>query len=181
MTLKDELDEFYVTHNIPENGGEDDKTFEVPLPGFTLTLPNYNWRRKKLHIHDLEHIINKQNTTWSGEMFIASWEIATGFWRYIPVCIFPFWTMGFGLWKHPASVYHGFMRGSHDRGIASLHIPKNEILKLTKEDLTMLVRDKARLRSTFLNHLRLILMGFVAQIVFLSPLIVLFLIFWLIF
>ena len=101
MTLQDQLNKFYIEHNIPEKGGVDFNTFEVPLPFFKLILPNLSWRKKKLHIHDLEHILNKQDTTWKGEMFIASWEIATEFWKYFPVCLFPLWTMGWGLWKHP--------------------------------------------------------------------------------
>lgn len=172
MSLRDRLNEFYLQHDIPENGGEDDKTFEVPLPLVSIRLPNYNWRRKMLHVHDLEHIVNRQNTTWSGEVFIASWEIATGFWKNIPVCIFPFWTMGFGLWKHPTSVFRGFRKGCHDRGIASLKMKKDDILKLDLPDLEQLVVGKNNHYSDVIFALKLILFSSVAELVFLSPLLV---------
>ncbi|MBP1676066.1 MAG: hypothetical protein H6Q20_625 [Bacteroidetes bacterium] len=177
MTLKEELDAFYIRYNIPENGGEDDKTFEVPLPGFTLRLPNYNWRRRMLHVHDLEHIVNQQDTTWRGEMYIASWEIATGFWRYFPISTFPFWTMGFGLWKHPVSVFRGFMQGCRDKGIATLGMPKDEILKLTADELKQRIKGKARLRAPLLRYLKFGFFAFVAQLYFLLPFILLFLFF----
>ena len=69
MTLSEHLDEFYKKYNIPANGGVNDKTFEVPFPYFTLTLPNFSWRKRALYVHDLEHILNEQDTSWSGEMF----------------------------------------------------------------------------------------------------------------
>lgn len=88
MILSEHLDHFYHTYNIPEKGGVDDKTFEVPLPLFTLTLPNFPWRKRMLHIHDLEHILNEQDTTWNGEIFIASWEISIGSFKNFPVIFF---------------------------------------------------------------------------------------------
>lgn len=45
MTLREHLNQFYKTYNIPAEGGVNDKTFEVPLPLFTLTLPNFPWRK----------------------------------------------------------------------------------------------------------------------------------------
>ncbi len=171
MNLKEELDKFYATYHLPENGGVNDKTFGVPLPFFPLTLPNFNWRRKRLYIHDLEHILNKQDTTWRGEMFIASWEIATGFWRYFPLCIFPLWTMGFGLWKHPSSVYKGFNKGSHDTGIAALNFSRENLLLLKVEKLHELTENK-KSSNKLLIYLRLLFWSVVSTVVFLSPLIV---------
>jgi len=171
MTLKEELEKFYTTYHLPENGGENDKTFGVPLPFFPLTLPNFNWRRKRLYIHDLEHILNRQDTSWRGEMFIASWEIATGFWKYFPLCIFPLWTMGFGLWKHPASVYKGFMKGSRDTGIAVLDLQRDKLMTLELERLHELTENKKN-SNKLLIYLRLLFWSVVSTVVFLSPLIV---------
>lgn len=169
MNLQQHLNDFYVQYNIPENGGEDDKTFEVPLPFFKLILPNFSWRKKMLHVHDLEHILNQQDTTWKGEIFIASWEIATGFWKYFPVCIFPLWTMGWGLWKHPSSVLKGFRKGSADRGIANLEIPKYQLLTMDFEQLCELTEHKAMPKSRLFSKLKLISLILISQLVFLSP------------
>lgn len=171
MNLQQHLNDFYVRYNIPENGGEDHKTFEVPLPFFKLILPNFSWRKKMLYIHDLEHILNQQDTTWKGEIFIASWEIATGFWKYFPICIFPLWTMGWGLWTHPESVLKGFKKGSEDRGIASLEIAKLQLLTMDLEQLRELTEHKANSKSRLFSGLKLVSLSLLSQLVFLSPLI----------
>lgn len=180
MKLKEQLDNFYTRYNIPKNGGEDEKFFIVPLSFFNLKLPNFAWRKRMLHVHDLEHILNNQDTTWKGEIFIASWEIATGFWRYFPVCIFPFWAMGLGLWKHPHAIYRGFMKGCRDRGIASLNMSKSEILEYDLLQLKDLVEGKAPKHSQTFYHFLLYLFSCVGELVFFSPLIVLLLLFFII-
>ncbi len=171
MTLQDHLNKFYLDHNIPKNGGVDFNTFEVPLPFFKLILPNLSWRRKRLHIHDLEHILNKQDTTWRGEMFIASWEIATGFWKYFPLCIFPLWTMGWGLWKHPTSVFNGFRKGLSSNGIAGLNISREELLMMNLSDLEKYTLKRHDKTSTFSYILKLIFWLVISQFVFFLPLI----------
>lgn len=169
MNLQEHLNEFYIRYNIPENGGENDKTFEVPLPFFKLILPNFSWRKKMLYIHDLEHILNRQNTSWRGEIFIASWEIATGFWKYFPICIFPLWTMGWGLWKHPSSVLKGFKKGLADRGIAELKISKNQLLTMNLEQLRELTEHKAEPNSMVFFRFKLISLVLFSQLVFWLP------------
>lgn len=170
MNLQQHLNDFYVQYNIPENGGEDHKTFEVPLPFFKLILPNFSWRKKMLYVHDLEHILNQQDTTWKGEIFIASWEIATGFWKYFPICIFPLWTMGWGLWKHPSSVFSGFKKGSQDVGIAELSISKERILQLSLAELKSLVSEKKQTQRHI--TLKFTFFAFISQAIFLAPIIV---------
>lgn len=168
MTLEEELTAFYKQHNLPQNGGVNDKTFGVPLPFFTLILPNYGWRKEMLHIHDLEHILNKQNTSWKGEIFIASWEIATGFWKHFPVCIFPLWTMGYGILTHPKCVYKGFLKGRNDKGIADLKISKDELLSLDRIALKQLTEGLGN-RKKILHLPMLAAWSLAGLFVFLSP------------
>jgi len=177
MTLSDHLNQFYNTYNIPANGGVNDKTFEVPLPFFNLILPNLSWRKKMLHIHDLEHILNAQDTSWKGEMFIASWEISTGFWRHFPIILFPLWTMGWGLWKHPRSVFRGFRKGQSDRGIINLNIPQEMLLAMNLKQLQSLTLNKQQHRSHWQLNFKLFWWSFISQIIFFFPLITLILIF----
>ncbi len=169
MTLSDHLDEFYHQYNIPPNGGVNDKIFEVQLPFFKLKLPNLSWRRKMLYIHDLEHILNQQDVSWKGEMFIASWEISTGFWKNFPVILFPLWTMGWGLWKHPSSVYKGFRKGYSDRGIAGLNINKEKLLTMNLSQLKVLTQGKRTDQSQSLLVIRLFFWTLISQIVFFTP------------
>lgn len=170
MTLSDHLDLFYNQFEIPANGGEDHKYFEVPLPFFKLILPNFRWRRKMLHIHDLEHIVNKQDTSWKGEIFIASWEISTGLWKNFPICIFPLWTMGWGFWYKPDSVLKGFFKGNKDVGIASLEIGKAELLSMKLDQLKLLVENKKQNSSKPKYYSKLVFSFILSQLVFLSPL-----------
>ena len=124
-----------------------------------------------LYIHDLEHILNRQDTSWRGEIFIASWEIATGFWKYFPICIFPLWTMGWGLWKHPSSVLKGFKKGLADRGIAELPLSKKEILQLNLTELEYLVSVKKQTPKYI--RLKFLLFTFFSQAIFLFPITIL--------
>jgi len=173
MTLSEHLDEFYKKYNIPANGGVNDKTFEVPFSYFTLTLPNFSWRKKMLYVHDLEHILNEQDTSWSGEMFIASWEISTGFWKSLPVIILPLWTMGWGLWKHPRSVFRGFRAGSSQRGIANLEMEKEKLLSLELDELRGLMHSNRSSGSFLLFYIRLATWILISQFLFLLPLLLL--------
>ena len=173
MTLGKHLDEFYKKYDIPANGGVNDKTFEVPFSYFTLTLPNFSWRRRMLYVHDLEHILNEQDTSWSGEMFIASWEISTGFWKNLPVIIFPLWTMGWGLWNHPTSVIRGFRAGNSQRGIANLKMPKDKLLSMDLEQLRGLMEYNRSSFLPFMFYIRLIFWILISQLLFLLPLILL--------
>ena len=176
MTLSEHLDEFYNKYNIPIQGGINDRTFEVPLPLFNLKLPNLSWRKKMLYIHDLEHILNQQNVSWKGEMYIASWEISTGFWKSFPIIIFPLWTMGWGLWKHPSAIYQGFSKGHFNNGIANLKLEKDNLLTLDLAQLKELtIRTRENSSGLFLN-LKLISWILISQLVFFFPLILLLLI-----
>ena len=64
----------------------EDSTLEEPLLIFTLHLPNFSWRKKMLYIHDIEYIMNKQETFWKGVMFIDFREIPIGFLIHFPFC-----------------------------------------------------------------------------------------------
>jgi hypothetical protein len=169
MNLREHLNNFYQTYNIPEEGGIDDKTFEVPLPFFTLVLPNFPWRKRMLYVHDLEHVLNEQDTTWQGEIFIASWEISTGFFKNFPILLFPLWTMGWGLWVHPSSVFNGFRKGHTDKGIARLDIEKEKLLELNLFQLQQLTLNKRPNRLQLFYFFKLVGWSLISQFVFLLP------------
>lgn len=170
MTLRTELNNFYQQNKIPENGGEDHSSFEVPLPFFNLTIPNFSWRKKMIHIHDVEHILNRQDTSWRGEAFIASWEIATGYLRYFPLFIFPLWAMGFGGWKYPHAVMNGFFKGLNDVGVATLQLSKEQLLDTELEDLRLLSENKNATFSPLQKWSRFLVAVLLSQLTFLSPL-----------
>lgn len=169
MIIKEALDQFYHQYQLPAEGGVSFKTFEVPLGPVSLKLPNPGWRKERLHIHDIEHIVNEQHTDWEGEVFIASWEMTTGYWRYFPLCIFPLWAIGLGWWIHPRSILRGTRKGFCDSGIAALNISKEELLNLPLKELRSLVINKRTPPSKAIRILATSLLLIISQIVFLSP------------
>ena len=169
MLLREHLDHFYKKYNIPANGGVEFSTFEVPFPFFTLILPNLSWRKKMLYIHDLEHILNGQDTSWKGEMFIASWEISTGFWKSFPIIIFPLWTMGWGLWKHPSAVFNGFKKGNTDLGIANLNISQDKLLEINLLQLQAITLHQRQNHSRLYFYSKFTTWALASQITFWSP------------
>ena len=124
-----------------------------------------------LYIHDLEHILNEQDTTWKGEMYIASWEISTGLWTSFPLIIFPLWTMGWGIWKHPTAVFGGFRSGHTKTGIANLDIPKEQILEMSLSQLKAITKAKKTDHSNLYFYTKLTTWILVSQLVFWLPLI----------
>ncbi len=142
MTLDKLLIEFYKENGIPENGGIDNDTFEMKVLGMNLKLPNPKFRKDVIHIHDIQHLVNKCDTSWKGEGFIAGWEISTGFWKYFPICIFSFWAMGYSLWLYPIAVLKGFKKGLNDVGIIDLQISKSDFMKMEYDDLIKKVRKE---------------------------------------
>lgn len=81
--------------------------------------------------------------------------------------------MGWGLWKHPSSVYKGFRKGHSDRGIANLNIDKEKLLQMNLSQLEVLTQSK---RSNFTQSMLIIRLFFgtlISQLVFFTPLIIL--------
>lgn len=180
MTLDKLLTQFYIDNGIPENGGVDKDTFEMQVLGIKLTLPNPKFRKEVIHIHDIQHILNKCDTSWKGEAFIAGWELSTGFWKYLPICFFSFWAMGYSLWLYPKSVINGYKKGLNNIGIIDLNISESDFMKM---EYTQLVDITSKSKHTDMGVLQWFLFLFwslVSQLVFLFPLIlIVFTILWL--
>ena len=169
MTLDKLLQKFYIENGIPENGGIYKDTFEMKVMGVNLTLPNPEFRKKVTHIHDIQHLLNGCDTSWKGEGFIAGWEIATGFWKYFPICIFSFWAMGYSFWLHPKSVYKGFKKGLNDIGIIELNICKKEFMKMEFHELVQRTSKTIKTKMTLLSKIYFLFWVLISQLIFLFP------------
>lgn len=180
MTLDKLLDKFYLENEIPENGGVDKDTFEMKVFGLNLKLPNPKFRKDVTHIHDIQHILNNCDTSWKGEGFIAGWEIATGFWKYFPICVFSFWAMGYSFWIHPKAVYMGYKKGLNDIGIIDLNISKADFMKMEFIDLVRITAKNPKEVISFLKRIEFLFWLGISQLIFLSPLLsLLFTVIWL--
>ena len=172
MTLEKLLMAFYKENGIPENGGIDTDTFEIKLFGIHVKLPNPKFRKNIIHIHDIQHVLNRCDTSWKGEAFIAGWEISTGFWKYFPICIFSFWTMGYSFWLHPKSVVNGFKKGLNNIGIINLKISKSDFMKMEFEELKKITKKEKFTKMGALQWIEFIFWWVVGQMIFLLPFII---------
>ena len=139
MVISQKLDQFYTQNNLDKNGGEDNDYFMMKFRFFSLKLPNSEFRKKVVYIHDIEHVLFDCDVSWKGEAYIAGWEIATGMWKHFPIGIMSLWAMGFGLFTHPKDVLNGYKKGLNYTGLIDRKIPKNEIMNLTLEEVDHLL------------------------------------------
>ncbi|GGD10863.1 hypothetical protein [Hyunsoonleella pacifica] len=172
MTLEKLLDEFYVKNGIPQNGGIDNKTFEFKVFGLKLNLPNPKFRREALHIHDIQHILSNQDTSWKGEGFIAGWEISTGMWKHFRLGFMSLWAMGYSLWIYPKSVYNGFKKGLNDIGIIDLKISKLDFMKMEYSELLKICQKEKITEMNTFHWIQLLFWVVISQLVFLLPILV---------
>lgn len=142
MTIAQSLHEFYTKNNLEKDGGESNDSFELSFNFFTLKLPNPEFRKKVIHIHDIEHVLYDCDISLKGESFIAGWEIATGFWKQFPIGILSLSTMGFGLLMYPKDVIKGYKTGISSKGIVDLKIPKKELLKFEVSELKNYIKKE---------------------------------------
>ncbi|KXX71831.1 hypothetical protein [Flammeovirga sp. SJP92] len=170
MTLDKLLVDFYRANGIPDDGGIDDDTFEINIFGIQLTMPNPQFRKDALHIHDIQHILNDCDTSWKGEGFICGWEIATGMWKYFLLGILSLWAMGYVMWMHPKSVLEGYKKGLSDRGVIDLKISKADLMRMKLEDLKSLVQKEKPTKMGISQWLQFIFWVLVSEVIFLFPL-----------
>ncbi len=85
MLISKELKQFYIQNNLAKDGGKNDAYFLLKFKLFSIKLPNSDFRKKVIHVHDVQHILYDKDVTWKGEAFIAGWEIATNIWKHFPI------------------------------------------------------------------------------------------------
>ena len=169
MTIAQALQEFYKENNFAEDGGLSEDTFELKFRLFTIKLPNSQFRKDVIHIHDIQHVLYNCDTTWKGESFIAGWEIATGFWKYFPIGFMSLWAMGFSLLNYPMEVYKGYKAGLKCNGIMDLKMTKAELLNLSVEKLKELINKKKPIKMNLFQWVVFIFWILLSEMIFLFP------------
>ncbi|TCI85190.1 hypothetical protein [Tenacibaculum sp. M341] len=169
MIVSEKLQQFYNNNNLDTDGGENQDFFILKFRLFSLKLPNSDFRKKVVYIHDIQHVLFDCDISWKGESFIAGWEIATGIWKHFPINIMAFWAAGFSFLNYPKEMIRGYKTGLKYNGIIDLDISKEELLKLPLEEVRKLVLKK---KPTQFNFLIFIFWLFIAECVFFFPLMV---------
>ena len=144
-------------------------TFELKFKLFTLKLPNSQFRKDVIHIHDIQHILYDCDTTWKGEAFIAGWEIGTKMWKHFPIGFISLWAMGFCILNYPKKVSQGYKTGLQCKGIIDLKISKNELLNLSIDELKEKIIKKNPIKINLFQWGIFIFWILVSEIIFLSP------------
>lgn len=139
VTIQQALQQFRKENSLALDGGINDSYFELKFKLFTLKLPNFDFRKKVIDIHDIQHIVYDQDTSWKGESFIAGWEIGSKIWKHFPIGFISLWAMGFSMLNYPKQVLLGYKAGIQCKGIIDLDIPRNELLKLSSQEIQQLI------------------------------------------
>lgn len=169
MTISQSLEAFYSDNNFPTDGGESQNYFELKFKLFTLKLPNSQFRKEVIHIHDIQHLLYNSDTSWKGEAFIAGWEIGTKMWKHFPIGFMSLWAMGFSLLNHPKEVLKGYKAGINSTGIIDLKIDKKALLALSISELKSIIKKE---KTQKLNWFAFLFWCFISEIIFLFPLLV---------
>jgi hypothetical protein len=180
MLIADALLQYYRDNGLPSDGGASDPSFVVTMGPLRLRLPNPPARRRAVRMHDINHLLTGYNTVFSeGEMTIAAFEVGAGCGRYLLVWLINLSMFGLGLLVQPRTVYAAFKRG---RRSASIYRDPREgsafdPLTITEARLQLRIDDvSAEQRS----HDRLLFLGwaFVAVLLWLTPLLALLVVWW---
>ncbi len=170
MTIAKALQQFYIDNNFAKDGGESEDTFELKFKFFTLKLPNSQFRKDVIHIHDIQHILYNCDTTWKGESFIAGWEIATGLWKHMPIGFMSLWAMGFSLLNYPKEILKGYKIGLQCKGIIDLKMSKNELLNLSIDELKEKITKKKPIKMSLFQWAIFVFWVVISELIFLAPL-----------
>ena len=168
MTISESLQEFYKDNNFPNDGGESKDFFELKFRLFTLKLPNSQFRKNVIHIHDIQHLIYNCDTSWKGEAFIAGWEIGTKMWKHFPIGFMSLWAMGFSILNYPKEVLKGYKEGINSIGIMDLEMDRKMLLSLSISELKSMIKKESKRDFNWLVFLFWLL---VSEVVFFFPLI----------
>jgi len=169
MTVAQKLQQFYLENNFPKDGGENDAFFELKFKLFTIKLPNSQFRKDVIHIHDIQHILYDCDTTWKGESFIAGWEIATKMWKHFPIGFMSLWAMGFSFLNYPKEVIKGYKKGINVTGILDLKMEKEVLLNLSIEELKTIIKKKKPIKMNIFQWISFIFWITVSEIIVLFP------------
>lgn len=142
MVISKALHQFYIDNNLPTKGGKNDNWFYLHFKFFSIKLPNSNFRKKVIHVHDIQHILYNCDTSWKGEAFISGYEIASGMWKHLPIGFMSLWAMGFTFLNYPKEVLKGFKAGAKSKNLLDFNIDKSDLLKLTKTEVFEILAKK---------------------------------------
>lgn len=142
-TVAQAMQDFYNKHNYGDEGGINEKYAWMKFGFFSMPVPNVESRRKNVYLHDINHIITCNDTTWKGESTLSAWEIASGGWKNIYVIwIMALWAMGLGVLFYPRSILKAFKQGLTMKNAVTCGLTKTEMYELPVTELRNILSNK---------------------------------------
>ncbi|TCP21907.1 hypothetical protein EV195_11520 [Tenacibaculum skagerrakense] len=176
MIVSQKLEQFYLENDLDQNGGADKDYFTMKFRLFSIKLPNAEFRKSIVHIHDIEHVLFNCDVSWKGEAFIAGWEISTGMWKHVPIGFMSIWAMGFGLLTYPKQTISGYKKGLNYDGLIDKKIPKEKLMNLTIPEINKLLLKPTPKK---INYSIFCLWNIISILIVISP--ILLIILWFVF
>jgi len=135
LTVREALQQHYRNSNLPHDGGYSRKQWTlITLGPVNVQLPNFAWRKRALHCHDIHHLVTGYPCTKAGELQIAAWEFAAG--RFPNVCstLFCLPLVGIGALVIPRKSFSAFVIGRRSKTLYAMG-PTADVLGLRVREL----------------------------------------------
>jgi hypothetical protein len=133
MTIKKELDSYWLANGLPKDGGASETFNEAKIGKISFKYPNLDG--KALILHDLNHLITGYATNWIGECQVSAWELASGGRiGYPKTWIYPISLVFLGIIICPKKTVKAFIRGRNRVNSFVLSL-EYDVLNLTKKEL----------------------------------------------
>lgn len=116
LTLRETRALFYQRHGFPQDGGATDQRWSpFGCRDLKAHLPNFQWRRRALPIHDLHHVIASYEFSPYGEFEMSAWEFAAGRYPHALSTLFCLPLIGMGAAIIPQRTFAAFVRGRNSK------------------------------------------------------------------
>lgn len=115
-SLKEAITQFYRRHGFPNDGGVGAKRWSpVGCRDLKVYLPNFEWRRRALPLHDIHHVLTGYPFHPTGEFEMAAWEFAAGRYPNPLSTLFCLPLVSLGAFTIPKRSFSAFVRGKRSR------------------------------------------------------------------
>lgn len=164
-TVGQAIQEFYNENDFGEDGGVNEKYAWIKFGFFSLPIPNFESRKNNVYLHDINHIITENNTTWKGESAVSAWEVASGGWNNLVIpWLLTLWAMGLGVVFYTKSTLDSFKKGLTMKNALTSGLSKNKLNTITVGELQKVVSNKPK------SNKNSFLWSIISLFVFISPL-----------
>jgi hypothetical protein len=115
LLLADARRRYFDDNGFGPTGGYDEAWVDFKIGPVPFPFPNTKARVRAVKYHDLHHLVTGYETNFSGELEIASWEIASGCADMVAAWQLNLGAMGAGFLTAPRRSWRAFRRGRASR------------------------------------------------------------------